>query len=122
MTIFPSGDSLSMVLFAVLLLSIAGLASFVVIKLGAPRRTITHRGLRIRANLGLPAGKIVLVDENWRPIGETSPDLFDMLSLPEGAVAAWLSSADFAELEARKTSALRPLVRQPMRPDVGMGR
>jgi hypothetical protein len=122
MSIFPSGDTLGTVLFGVLLLSICALVGLVIVKLGAPRRTITHRGLKIRANLSLPAGKIVLVDENWRPIGETSPREFDTLSLPQGAVAAWLAAGDFAELETRKAGALRPLVHQPLRPDVGMGR
>lgn len=122
MSIFSSGDPLSMILFAGLLLSAIGLVGFVLVKLGAPPRTITHRGLKIRLNAGLPAGKIVLVDDNWRPIGETAPDQFDTLSLPDGCAAAWLSTRDFTLLETRKTGLSRPMAGRPLRPDVGMGR
>ena len=64
----------------------------------------------------------VLVDDNWRPIGETAPDQFDTLSLPDGCAAAWLSTRDFTLLETRKTGLSRPLAGRPLRPDVGMGR
>lgn len=119
MSIFPSGDTLGLVLFGSLVLSIIGLVIFLLAKLGAPARSLTHRGLKIRLNAGLPAGKIVLVDTEWRPIGETTPDQFDSLALPRDCAAAWLSTRDFGRLEASKTSSPRPMA---LRPDVGIGR
>jgi len=121
MSIFASGDVPSVVLFGTLLLSVIGLIGFVVVKLGGPPKSLTYRGLQIRLHAGLPTGKIVLVDGNWRPIGETAPDLFDTTPLPQGSAAAWLSSRDFAQLEARKTI-LPQILSRPLQPDVGVGR
>lgn len=122
MSIFSSGDTFGMVLFVVLLFSVISLVCFALVKLGAPPRTLTHRGLKIRLNAGLPVGKIVLVDDNWRPIGETEPDQFDTLALPVDCAAAWLSTRDFTILETRRTGTSRHLSRHPLRPDVGIGR
>ena len=121
MATFPPGDILGTALFGILLLSMIGVAGFIVRKLAAPTRSLTHRGLKIRQNARLPVGKVVLVDENWRLIGETAPDRFDSEPLPAGSAAAWFSAADFNRFEASKRwiAVRRP---RPLQPGIGLSR
>jgi len=109
MSIPPSGDFASIVLFGVLLACIVGLMGFVWVKLGRRPRALDFRGIKIRVNAGLPAGKIVLTDAAWQPLGETMPDQFDTVSLPQGCAAAWLSPGDFIALAARQIEATQLL-------------
>ncbi|MDB5360613.1 MAG: hypothetical protein JWO51_1910 [Rhodospirillales bacterium] len=99
----PSGDVFSMILFGILLACVFGLVGYVWVKLGGRPKVVEYRGLTIRINAGLPAGKIVLTDAAWQPLGETAPDQFDTIALPAECTAAWLSPKDFAAfLAARK--------------------
>jgi hypothetical protein len=100
MSIPPAGDAFSMALFLVLLAGIVGLVAFVWIKLGARPKTFEYRGLKLRLNLGLPAGKIVLTNAAWQPIGQSTPDQFDTAVLPPGCAAALFSAKDFAAFTA----------------------
>jgi hypothetical protein len=109
MSIPPSGDVLSMVLFGILLACVIALIGFVSIKLGGRPQLINYRGLKIRVNPGLPVGRIVLTDASWQPVGETEATSFDTIALPAGCAAAWMSSQDFAALTARNNAANRPL-------------
>ena len=112
MSIPPSGDVFSMILFGVLLVCVIGLAGYVWIKLGGRPKVLDYRGIKIRINAGLPAGKIVLTDAAWQPLGETAPDQFDTISLPANCAAALLSPQDFATFAARKSEASAVLSQQ----------
>jgi hypothetical protein len=109
MSIPPSGDVLSMILFGILLACVIGLIGFVAVKLGGRPRLVHYRGLKIRVNAGLPVGKVVLTDASWQPVGETEPAMLDTIALPVGCAAAWLSSKDFAALTSRNNAANRPM-------------
>jgi hypothetical protein len=115
MYIPPSGDVLSMVLFGILLACVIGLVAFVWVKLGGRPKTLVFRGIKIRINAGLPAGKIVLTDGAWQPLAEIQPDQFDTIALPRRCAAAWLSPADFAAFAARQTEATQVLSEQRLR-------
>ena len=108
----PSGDVLSMVLFGILLACIVVLIGFVWVKLGRRPKALEFRGIKLRVNAGLPAGKIVLTDAAWQPLGETAPDQFDTIALPQVCAAAWLSPGDFTALAARQVQAT-PLLSDP---------
>jgi hypothetical protein len=105
LSIPPSGDITSMVLFAILVLVIFALIGFVWIKLGTRPPAIERRGLKVLVNLALPSGKVVLTDAAWRAIGETDPDHFDSHILPAGCAAALFSREDFRVLLANETKA-----------------
>ncbi|HLZ67303.1 MAG TPA: hypothetical protein VKQ29_13810 [Aliidongia sp.] len=109
MSIPPSGDLLSMVLFLTLLACTFGLVGFVWVKLGNRPKPIDYRGLSIHLNPGLPAGKIVLTDGKWQPLGETEPAQFDTVALPRDCAAALFSTRDFAAFAARRSNAPRRL-------------
>jgi len=112
MSIPPSGDVVSMVLFGILLSCIVGLIGFVWVKLGRRPKALEFRGIKLRVNPGLPPGKIVLTDATWQPLGETAPDQFDTIALPQGCAAAWLSPGDFTALAARRVEPA-PLLSDP---------
>lgn len=105
MSIPPSGDLFSMILFGILLACAVGLVGFVWTKLGGQPKVMDYRGIKLRINAGLPAGKIVLTDASWRPLGETAPDQFDTIALPQNCASALLSPQDFAAFAARLTEA-----------------
>jgi len=112
MSIPPSGDVFSMILFGILLACVIGLVGYVWVKLGSRPKLLEYRGIRIQINPGLPAGKIVLTDAAWQPLGETSPDQFDSIALPQNCAAALLSPKDFAAFAARKSEATAVLSQQ----------
>jgi len=97
-----------MILFGILLACVIGLVGFVWIKLGARRKPLEHRNLKLHLNPALPTGKIVLADAAWTPLGETSPDQFDTTVLPPGCSAALLSTRDFAAFAARSRTVPAP--------------
>jgi hypothetical protein len=115
MSIPPAGNLLSMALFGILLACVIGLVAFVWIKLGSRPKGHVFRGIKVRVNAGLPKGRIVLTDRAWQPLGETRPDQFEMIALPPGCAAAWLSPADFAAFATRRTEATRVLYGQRLR-------
>lgn len=115
MSIPPSGDVFSMALFGILLASIVGLVGYVWIKLGARPKVLTFRNLKVLLNPGLPAGKIVLTDAQWQPLGETDPGHFDSVVLPPGCAAALLSTKDFATFAAGRRATTPPLAAPRLR-------
>jgi hypothetical protein len=104
-----------MVLFGILLACVIGLVAFVWVKLGGRPQAPVFRGIKIRVNAGLPAGKIVLTDGAWQPLGETQPEEFDTIALPRHCAAAWLSPVDFAAFAARQTKSTRVPSEQRLR-------
>jgi hypothetical protein len=115
MSIPPSGDVFSMVLFGIFLACVIGLVAFVWVKLGNRPKAHVFRGIKIRVNAGLPKGRIVLTDGAWQPLSEIKPDQFDTVALPQGCTAAWLSPADFTAFVARRTGATPVLSYQRLR-------
>ena len=103
MPVTPTGDILSLVLFAILVVCVIGLVAYVWIRLGRRRKLVLHRGIGLHLNPALPTGKVVFIDAASHPIGETAFEKFDTVVLPPACAGALLSPADYAALLAQKT-------------------